>query len=151
MTIMEKVLALYEVELFEDMATEELSMLASIAEEESYDAGESLFDENEATDSLNLLISGKVQILRGDQEIFVAGSHDALGTLSMLDGRPWLFTAKVIEPAHVLRIDRETFLDLIADHPGIIEALLRSLVSRVRKLVDSPLAGRKSSEQSSGA
>jgi len=149
MTIMEKVLALYEVELFQDMATEELSMLASIAEEESFDAGEMIFSEEEATDSLNLLISGKVQILRGQQEIFVAGSKDALGTLSMLDGRPWLFTAKVIEPTHVLRIDRETFLDLVADHPGIIEAILSSLVSRVRKLVDAPLAAPSQPDQNS--
>ncbi len=141
MTIMEKVLALHEVDLFEHMGTEDLSILAAIAEEEQFDKGDKLFEENEPADSLSLIISGKVLVLKDSREIFVAAPGDALGALSMLDAEPWLFSGEVREPTEVLRIDRETFLDSIADHPSIIEAILRSLVRKVRRLVNTPLSG----------
>ena len=141
MTIMEKVLALHEVDLFAHMDTEELSILASIAEEDQYDAGEPVFKEQEPTDSLNLILSGKVRVVRGGQEIFVAGPNDTLGALSLLDGQPWLFGAEVIETTEVLRIDRSTFLDVMADHPRITEGILRTLVDKIRKLVDTPVSG----------
>lgn len=136
MTIMEKVLALHEVELFNNISTEELSVLAAIAEEDQFDAGSKVIAENEPADSLNLILSGKVRVMRGEQEIFVAGPNDTLGALSLLDGEPWLFSAEVVEFTQVLRIDRETFLDVASDHPGIIEGILRSLSSRIRRLVD---------------
>ena len=141
MTIMEKVLALHEVELFANMSTEELSVLASIAEEDQFDPGNRIIDENEPADSLNLVLTGQVQVKRGEQEIFVAGPNDTLGALSMLDGEPWLFSAEVVEHTTVLRIDRETFLDAAADHPGITENILRSLTARIRRLVALPVAG----------
>ena len=146
MTIMEKVLALHEVELFANISTEELSVLASIAEEDQFDAGSKIIAENEPADSLNLILSGQVKVMRGDQEIFVAGPNDTLGALSMLDGEPWLFSAEVMEHTEVLRIDRETFLDIASDHPGIIEGILRSLTSRIRRLVDTPLSGPRSGD-----
>lgn len=136
MTIMEKVLALHEVELFDNISTEELSVLAAIAEEDQFDAGSKVIAENEPADSLNLILSGKVRVMRGEQEIFVAGPNDTLGALSLLDGEPWLFSAEVVEFTQVLRIDRETFLDVASDHPGIIEGILRSLSSRIRRLVE---------------
>lgn len=136
MTIMEKVLALHEVELFNNISTEELSVLAAIAEEDQFDAGSKVIAENEPADSLNLILSGKVRVMRGEQEIFVAGPNDTLGALSLLDGEPWLFSAEVVEFTQVLRIDRETFLDVASDHPGIIEGILRSLSSRIRRLVE---------------
>ncbi len=141
MTIMEKVLALHEVDLFEHMGTEDLSILAAITEEDQFDKGDKLFSENEPADSLSLIISGKVLVLKDSREIFVAGPGDALGALSMLEGDPWLFSGEVREPTEILRIDRETFLDVIADHPSIIEAILRSLVRKVRRLVNTPVSG----------
>jgi CRP-like cAMP-binding protein len=143
---MEKVLALHEVELFANVTAEELSVLASIAEEHQFDAGTQVFTENEAADSLNLVLSGKVQVMRGDQEIFVAGPNDTLGALSLLDGEPWLFAAHVAEHTTVLRIDRDTFLDVASDHPGIIEAILRSLTSRIRRLVSTPIGGHRTDD-----
>lgn len=140
MTVMEKVLALHEVDLFADMGTEELSILASIAGEEQFNTGEEIFREKEQVDSLTLVLSGKVRVLRGTEEIFVAGPNDTLGALSMLDGEPWLFSARIEEPTHVLRLDRETFLDAASDHPRIMEALLRSLVKKIRRLVETPVA-----------
>ena len=114
MTIMEKVLALHEVELFANMSTEELSVLASIAEEDQFDAGSRVIAKHESADSLNLVLTGKVQVKRGEQEIFVAGPSDTLGALSMLHGEPWLFSAEVIEPTTVLVDIRFKLVEVVA-------------------------------------
>lgn len=141
MTIMEKVLALHEVDLFAHMDTEELSILAAIAEEDQHDTGDQVFKEDEPIDSLNLILSDRVRVLRGGQEIFVAGPNDTIGALSLLDGQPWLFGAEVTETTEVLRIDHSTFLDVMADHPRITEGILRTLVAKIRRLVDTPVSG----------
>jgi CRP-like cAMP-binding protein len=143
---MEKVLALHEVDLFGHMSTEELAILAAIAEVNEYAAGEAIFQQNEPADSLNLIVSGSVQVRRGKQDILTAGPNDTLGAMSLLDGEPWPFSTPVKEPATVLRIDRETFLDVIADHPRILEAILRNLVTKVRRLVNTEVTGPASSE-----
>jgi CRP-like cAMP-binding protein len=135
MTIMEKVLALHEVELFTQMGTEELSFVAAITEEDQFDTNEQIFKENDPADSFHLILSGSVSVYQGDQEIFVAGPGDTLGALALLDGEPWLFASRVKEPVRTLRIDRETFLDLLSDYPGITQAILGTLVRRVRRLV----------------
>jgi CRP-like cAMP-binding protein len=137
---MEKVLALHEVDLFSHMDTEELSILAAIAEEDQFDPGETVFKEQEPSDSLTLILSGKVRVLRRGQEILVAGPGDTLGALSLLDGQPWRFGAEVFEMTEVLRIDRTTFLDVMADHPRITEGILRTLVEKIRRLVDTPVS-----------
>ena len=142
MTIMEKVLALHEVDIFRQMSSEELSILASIAEEDQFDKGAELFREQEPADSLSLILSGEVRVLRSGNEIFVAGPYETLGALSMLDGDPWLFSAVASAPTRVLRINREAFLDVASDHPGIIEAILSNLTKRIRRLVNAPISTR---------
>jgi CRP-like cAMP-binding protein len=137
MTIMEKVIALHEVDLFAHMGTEELSYVAAIAEEDQFDTGEAIFAANEPADSLHLILSGAVSVYQGEQEIFEARRGDSLGALALLDGEPWLLGSRVKEPTQSLRIDRETFLDLLSDYPSITQAILGNLVKRVRRLVQA--------------
>jgi CRP-like cAMP-binding protein len=136
MTIIEKVLALQEVELFNQVSTEALSLLAAIAEEEQYPSNDDIFKENESAGALHLILSGRVRLHRGGRDVMLAGPKDVMGRWALLDVDTRLATATVTEPVHALRIDREDFFDLIADNLEITQGVFRSLVKSVRKLIE---------------
>jgi CRP/FNR family cyclic AMP-dependent transcriptional regulator len=136
MTIIEKVLALQDVELFSHVSTEALAQLAAIAHEESFNSGDDLFRENDAAEALHLILSGQVRLHRGGRDVTQAGAGDVLGTWALLDVESRVATATVTEPVHVLRIDRADFFDLIADNLEITRGVLRALTSRVRRLIE---------------
>ncbi|MFQ5608106.1 MAG: Crp/Fnr family transcriptional regulator [Candidatus Zixiibacteriota bacterium] len=135
MTILEKTLALYEVELFNQVPTEALSFVAALAGEETFDAGERLFQENDQADSLFLVLSGAVELQRGGEAVSALGPGDVVGAWSLLDVEARLVTATAKETVATLEIEREPFLDLIADHPVITQSILRSLTQRLRRLI----------------
>ncbi len=136
MTILEKVLALSEMELFQAVPTDELSLLATIASEEAFDRGEQIIVENEPADSLFLLLSGEATLSRSGKTVSSVRKNDVLGAWALLEVEPYLVTATATQPVEVLQIDRESFYDLISDHPEVTQGILRSLVKKVRRLLE---------------
>ena len=137
LTVIEKVIFLQNVDVFEAIPTEQLSFLAAIAEEEAFDAGEAIFKMEEPADALYVVLEGKVRLHRGEEEITVAGESEPFGTWALFDAQPRVITATVIEDAKVLRIDREDFLELLSDHVQITEQVLKTIVGRLRGLLDT--------------
>lgn len=141
LTVVEKVIFLQNVDIFEQVPAEQLSYIAAIAEEVSYPKGDVIFKENEPSDSLYLVIEGKVNLHRDGQQVLAAGAKDAFGTWSLLDNETQVVTATVTEDARLLRIERNDFVDLLADNVQVTQGVLKTLVKKVRDLVD--LVGAK--------
>ena len=78
---------------------------------------------------------GKVNISRAGQEVMVAGHKDVFGTWALFDDEPRVATATTLEDTRLLRIDKEEFIDLLADHVAITQSILKSMVKRLRKLM----------------
>ena len=135
MTILEKTLALYQVELFNQIPTEALSVIATLAEEEAFDSGETLFNENDQADSLFLIVSGAVKLDRGGESISTLGPGDVMGAWSLLDVEARLVTATAVDTVQTLVIERDPFFELIADYPLIIQSIMRALAQRLRRLI----------------
>jgi CRP-like cAMP-binding protein len=135
-SVIEKVIFLQDIDVFKDVRTEDLAYLATIAEEMSFMPGQHIYKINESADALFLVIDGKVRLHRDDQEISVIGPREALGTWALFDTQPRVATATALELTEVLKISRDDFYDLLADHVRITEAVLKSLARRLRALVE---------------
>lgn len=135
LTTIEKVLLLQDVDIFEHTSTEDLSHIAAIAEEIEYQADEVIYKEDEIPDSMYVVIEGKVRLTRGEKEVTVAGSMEAFGTWALFDDEPRVATATALETSQVLRIDKEDFIDLLADHVAISQSIMKTLAKRLRKLI----------------
>ena len=98
LTVIEKVIFLQNVDVFEAIPTEQLSFLAAIAEEEAFDAGEAIFKIEEPADALYVVLEGKVRLHRGEEEITVAGESEPFGTWALFDAQPRVITATVFCP-----------------------------------------------------
>jgi len=51
------------------------------------------------------------------------------------DDDPRVVTATTVKSTHVLRIEKDDFIDLLADHVQITQGVLKGMVQRLRSLV----------------
>lgn len=137
LTVVEKVVLLQNVDVFSEVPAEQLTYLASIAEEVDCLAGDVIFKENDPADALYLVLDGKVVLERNGKEIKQAGSQSAFGTWALFDDETRVVTATVKENVRLLRIDREEFVDLLADNVQVTQGVLKMLVKRVRGIMDT--------------
>lgn len=124
-----------------DLGDAELETLAAACRARRFKRGEILFHEGDAANTLLLIQSGQVKILRVDDHgeewiLHVVGAGEYLGELSLVDGAPRSATAQALEPVEALALYREDFLALMRRHPEVALAVMGELAGMVRRLSD---------------
>ena len=133
-TVIEKVILLQDVDVFAEVPTENLAVLAAIADEISLLDGDTLYRQHDPADALYLVLDGRVALRRGERTISEAGPGEAFGTWALFDEEPRLVSAAVVADATLLRIDRDDFVDLMADHVQIAQGVIKAVARRLRGL-----------------
>jgi CRP-like cAMP-binding protein len=134
-TVVEKVLLLQKVDLLSAARTEDLSRLASIAEEVLYPKDAAIFEEGQPADGLYVIIRGEVALYKNGEEMVTLGEEEALGAWALFEAEPPVTGARTKMESLLLRVDREDFYDLLLDYPEMGQSILKALVRRLRKLV----------------
>ena len=135
LTIVEKVLFLQEVDVFEEITTEDLAHIAAITEEVNFVKDAEIYKEGDVADSMYMVIDGQIRLFQENVQIMVAKSKDVFGTWALFDDEPRVTSATALEDSMLLRIDREDFYDLLADHSKITQSVLKTLSKRLRGLL----------------
>lgn len=133
-TVIEKVILLQDVDVFAEVPTENLAVLAAVADEVSLLAGDVLYREDDPADALYMVLDGRIRLSRGDRTVVEAGPGEAFGTWALFDDAPRLTTAEAVADATLLRIDRDDFIDLMADHVRIAQGVIKTVARRLRGL-----------------
>jgi CRP-like cAMP-binding protein len=136
LTTIEKVIFLQNVDVFGEVPSAQLAFLAAIAEEISVLKNDVIYSMNERSDALFLVLDGNVRLDRDGQEITTVGSKDAFGTWALFDDEPRVATATAVSDTRLLRIDQEDFYELLADNVEVTRGVLKTMVRRLRSLVD---------------
>jgi CRP-like cAMP-binding protein len=136
LNLVEKVIALENVELLQRLKPEQLARIASIASEVTFGPGKVVMDPSKPGGSLMIVVEGSVELSRGGQAVMVAKQNEVLGAWALFDDEPLPIEAKTLEDTRMLRIDRDDFYDLLADNSEITQAIFATLVKRFRKLVE---------------
>jgi len=148
LTTLDRAIRLQKVDLFSDLETEILALIASIAREVEMDEGDVLVEEEDALDALHVVLSGRIEMRRGGAGIFTVGEGETIGNWALFERQPSVVTAAAKEKTSLLSIDREEFFDLLADHSEMSRELFQALFKRVRSLLSpglSPAAAREAS------
>lgn len=140
LTTLEKAIRLQKVELFGDLETDSLALAASIATQVECPPGTVLFKENGSAEALYVVLEGRIRLARGAREIFSVGPGETLGNWALFDDQPSVATATCAEETSMLKIEREDFFDLLADHAEMTQKMFKALVKRVRSLLALGLA-----------
>jgi hypothetical protein len=138
LSTVERVMILKGASMFAGTPDDALAEVAALLHEVDAGAGETLFVKGELGDCLYVIVSGRVRIHDGARTLNDLAEGDAFGEMALLDPEPRLASARVVEQARLLRLNREPFFDLMEAHPevsiGIIHMLTRRLRERVQDI-----------------
>lgn len=135
----EKALFLKTVNLFESMTPEQLKILTNISEEVNYQSGEILFNENDPSDYLYVIVDGEIEIVKnhgdpGEIRLAVLHSKASFGELTLFGDEGRSAAAIASKDSTFLAIEKEHLLLLIQENPAISTSILFQLANMIREL-----------------
>jgi len=130
-----KVIYLKGVRLFAQAPEDVLLDVAAVLEELEVPAGTTVFRQGDRGDSLYIVAAGSVRVHTEAHTINVLGPHDVFGEMALLDPEPRAASVTAETDVHLLRLDREPFVELMDDHIEIVRGVVAMLCERLRQTV----------------
>ncbi|MCP5097006.1 MAG: HAMP domain-containing histidine kinase [Chloroflexi bacterium] len=109
-------------------------------EEVAFERGDILFCEGDSGDTCYLIRSGRVAVVVGDLEaptaLFYRGAGDVVGEMALLEDKPRSATVTAVSDVRTLRIDQDTFEQIISNDSKMSRSLLKNMSRRLRSVHD---------------
>jgi len=100
-------------------------------------AGELLFREGDVGDSMYIILTGKVAVVKGDLGAPVLlgcrWSGETIGEMAVLEAQPRSASVVAMQPLQLLGIDRRNFVKLLRESPSFSLGLMQMLSARLRQ------------------
>ena len=107
---------------------------ASATERRSFAPGEAVFSEGDDGNEMFGVLSGEVELRRGDTVLTKVGVDGTFGEMAIVERSPRSLTAVAVEPTEVAVIDRHRFLFLVHETPMFAIEVMRALAARIHEL-----------------
>jgi CRP-like cAMP-binding protein len=130
---------LRKITMFRRLSAEDLQRLAEVAQLREIDQGAMLFGEGDPSDSLFLVLAGRVKVFkvtaRGTDVILeIFGTGDPVGAVAVYEARPYPASAVALEVTTCVLVPRDAFFALLEAHPTLVRGLLTGLSHRLVEL-----------------
>ena len=137
LSLMERILFLKRVPLFENLAPGDIKQVAALAQEESFSDGVTMVREGEIGDVMFIIISGEVRILvtQGQKEMEIARrkAGEYVGEMALISREPRSATVTAAGDVRTLCIDQKSFESLLRDRPDASLAVIQVLCERLKE------------------
>jgi CRP-like cAMP-binding protein len=130
--LIEKVLLLKSLSIFEETPETVLAELAEILEEEEFDKGKSIFSAGQEGNCMYIIFKGEVKIHKGDHTFAILKENDFFGELSLLDTDTRSASATTVTEAFLLKIDQEPFYELMESRIEVAKGIIKTLCRRLK-------------------
>jgi len=125
--------------IFRALPADDRTRLAEVSLVRSYEKGEPLFREGDASDFLYTVLSGRVKVVKSmasGKEVILEmfGPGDPVGAVVAYEGRPYPATAIALETTSCLLVRRGPFFALLERHPTLVRGFLLGLTQRIVEL-----------------
>ncbi|MDW8465838.1 MAG: Crp/Fnr family transcriptional regulator [Chloroherpetonaceae bacterium] len=129
---------LEEVSIFEVLGEKELADLVARSQVMTFKKDDVIIFESQEGNCVYVILEGMVKISRTNDDykeviLAILGEKEFFGEMSVIDGATRSADAVALSKVQVLRIDGKVFLEFVEKYPKLALALLRELVSRLRK------------------
>ena len=127
--------------IFRRLTPEDRRRLAAVASLRSYEKGDILVSEGDASDELFTVASGHVKVFKttprgADVILEIFGPGDPVGAVAVYESRDYPATAAALEPATCLVFPRQAFFALLETQPTLVRGLLTGLTHRLVELTN---------------
>ena len=96
-------------------------------------AGATVFAEGDSGAEMYGLISGAIELSKGERSLGVLEPGDTFGELAIVSEAPRSLTAIATEPSVLAVIDDKAFLFLVHETPTFALQVMRSMADRIRE------------------
>lgn len=141
--VLDRVLELQAVALFQESAAEDLAELAALTRPVELPSGNTIFREGEPGDTMYVIRQGEVSLRAGARLLETLSDGDAFGIVSVLDRRPREMTAVATTRVRLWSIEAEDLFQLLADRPLFMHSIFRAITDTLRSQVDRIALGRR--------
>src|SRR5258706_16242319 len=126
------------VPLFAGFTEDQLRLLATAVNRRNVPRGTVVIVEGDPTDSLYIIISGRLKVMMSDAEgkeviLAMLGPGEYFGEMGLIDDEPRSATVVAIEPCELLYIAKRDFKKCLAENFDMAMAVMRGLVRRLRE------------------
>ena len=142
LSVIERIIFLKQVPLFQSMTIDQLKVLASICEDEFVSKGTVIFKEGDPGGVVYVVVSGRIGIEReGDRKdsivrLATLEARASFGEMNMFDNSPRSADAVAVEDSLLLKLRGEPFALLIRQQPDMSLELIKVLSTRIREAND---------------
>lgn len=137
MTLDNEVTSLRQVPLFREVEPARLKLLAFTSERVHFEEGQLFFARGEAADAAYLILEGAATVSidgpHGPVRLALLEANALVGEMGILADQPRSATVTAEGATTALRIDRDVFLELLAQFPQIGIAVMRDLALRLEQ------------------
>lgn len=131
---------LSRVPLFADLSEKELCVLAEHTVSHRVTAGEQIFSEGDPCQGFFVVESGEVKIYKTapsgrEQVLTIERAGDSVAELPVFDGGPYPASAIAMSDCVLLFVSKRDFRTLVLEHPEVGLKVLKTVGSRLRRLV----------------
>lgn len=113
--------------------------------------GEVVFHDGDEGDTMFLIWSGKIAIIKGDLDspIILAyrGPGEIFGEMAILENQPRSATIVALEHLRVLELNRQRFDQLLSETPSVSRSIMEILSARLRKVSQERSTGQLSEKR----
>ncbi len=126
------------VPLFASFPEEQLRALATVVSRRSASRGSIVIAAGDPTDSLYIILSGRLKVMMSDAEgkeviLSILSGGEFFGEMGLIDDAPRSASVVAIEPCELLVITRRDFKRCMAENAEMAMAVMRGLVRRLRE------------------
>jgi CRP/FNR family cyclic AMP-dependent transcriptional regulator len=129
---------LRNVPLLSLLSEDELALLARVVSRKPYARGSLILATGDPTDSLYILISGRIKVFMSDLDgkeviLSILGPNEFFGEMGLIDNNPRSANVVALEPCELICISEPDFKRCLADNFDMAMTVMRGLVKRLRE------------------
>ena len=110
--------------LFSRLQERELLRIMQVADVKAYDEGQTVVREGDRGDELFIVLSGQVQVSRGDQVLSDVGPGEHFGEMALIRSMPRSATVTATEPSELIALRRADFFEILRKEHELAVKLL---------------------------
>ncbi len=133
LSLIEKAFFLKKTRLFQDLDLDLLVAIADKMNQDIYESGEKVFDQNQRANRMYLIASGKVQLF-DENESLIAQLHktDFFGDESLFNDKERGYLAICEEKTLFLTLSKSHLMNILSECPPVAIALLQSYAQHMK-------------------
>ena len=107
--------------------------LAQIGKRRTYAADEAIVKEGSTGTALYVILSGRVRVERGGNQVGELGPGDFFGELALIEDEPRSASVLAVDETECLLFPAWEFRALLDEQPQIAVAIMRALIERIHR------------------